>query len=90
MISTHQWKQDCFDGITAAFRSGQFGSGQESNALSQAGNLRLSAKAPIDEVKMRHDTVFRTNGRCGAPKPEKIARLGLALSRLREKLFRGK
>ena len=55
MISAEQYKEDMFLGVTDAVLSGKL-------TLTEAGNLRLSIKEPIDELRMWTDTNKRLEG----------------------------
>lgn len=52
-----QWKQDMFDGITAAFMSNTI-------TINEAGRLRMSSKKTINSEQMGADTARRTGGLC--------------------------
>ena len=65
MLVHDQWREDIFGGIAAAHLSMKI-------TLTEAGRLRASVKSDIDIDHAKDDTIFRTNGVCGAGKAERI------------------
>lgn len=54
MLNNEQYKQDMFDGITSAFLKGTIN-------MKEGGNLRISAKQPVNQDVMDADTYRRLN-----------------------------
>lgn len=70
-----QWQQDMKDGIVAAHLSKKI-------TVTEGGRLRQSVTATVDPDRMKDDTIFRTNGKCGMNKAERINGISESFHRL--------
>jgi len=70
-----QYKTDMMDAVTAVYKA-------RGLTTLGAGGLRASILAPRDPDRMKDDTIFRTNGKCGASTLERAVGLSEAFDRL--------
>ena len=75
-----QYLADMHDGVDAAHKA----QSPTSVTVTEATRLHKSINAPVDPERLKDDTIFRTDGKCGASKPERVARLRLEFSRLNQ------